>query len=161
LASQAGEADEGTTAVVKAGEQTARNTSRQIAITGQTAPALGPGHVKNMISAVSALQAQESFQLTAQHGLMGRRSPPRGGSDPGAANQQILASSDEELDAADVMAPSAPPADVGKVKKKRKSSKRQRLEEAERFLMSHGIDPRAAAQSGDSKQKQKKKKAKT
>jgi len=161
LSLQAGEADEGTTAVVKAGEQSSRTASRQSAVTGQTAPALGPGHVKNMISAVSALQAQESFQLTAQHGLMGRRSPPRGGSDPAAANQQILASSDEELDAADIVAPSAPTADTGELKKKRKSSKRQRLQEAERFLMSHGIDPRAAAQSGDPKQKHKKKKPKS
>ena len=114
-----------------------------------------------MISAVSALQAQESFQLTAQHGLMGRRSPPRGGADPAAANQQILASSEEELGSADDATPPAPPADKGKLKKKRKYSKRQRLEEAERFLMSHGIDPRAAAQSADPKQKHKKKKAKT
>ena len=146
---------------MKAGEQNSRNTSRQNTNTSQVAPALGPGHVKNMISAVSALQAQESFQLTAQHGLMGKRSPPRGGADPAAANQQILASSDEELDAADVVVPSASSADKSKLKQKRKSSKRQRLEEAERFLMSHGIDPRVAAQSGDPKQKHKKKKAKT
>ena len=58
--------------------------------------AMGPSHVKNMMSAVAALQSQESFQLTAQHGMMGKRSPPRGGVDPGAANQQMLASSDEE-----------------------------------------------------------------
>ena len=115
-----------------------------------------------MISAVSALQAQESFQLTTQHGLMGRRSPPRGGIDLAAANQQILASSDEEVDAASVVPPERSPADKGsKVKKARKASKRQRLEEAERFLLSHGIDPRAAAQSGDSKHKHKKKARKT
>ncbi len=38
------------------------------------------GHVKHMLGAVAALTTQDRFELRpGTHGLMGRRSPPRGG----------------------------------------------------------------------------------
>ena len=120
---------------------------------------MGPSHVKNMMSAVAALQTQESFQLTAQHSMMGRRSPPRGGVDPGAANQQMLVSSDEDAEqepGANALVPSSDDKILRKAKKAQKTSKKRlRLEEAEAFLRAKGIDPHAVASLQDSPRKQK------
>ena len=117
---------------------------------------LSAGHVANMLGAVSALQQQERFELKPQSGMMGRRSPPRGGVDPNAANQMILASESEE----DELGGAAGSADIDsqarrvlKAEKKaakaaRKEDKRRKLEQAERFLLAQGIDPHAAGLSG-------------
>ncbi len=126
---------------------------------------MGPSHVKNMMSAVAALQTQESFQLTAQHGMMGRRSPPRGGVDPGASNQQMLVSSEEEADeeAGDyALPPSSNDKGSRNAKKAEKHSrKRQRLEEAEAFLRAKGIDPHAVATLQDPRKHKHKRKSKS
>ena len=125
---------------------------------------MGPSHVNNMMSAVAALQTQETFQLTAQHGMMGRRSPPRGGVDPGASNQQMLVSSEEDADgeAGDY---ALPPSSDGKGSRKAKkaekhSRKRQRLEEAEAFLRAKGINPHSVAVAQDSRKHKHKRKSK-
>lgn len=132
---------------------------------GEGIPAqMAAGHVANMLGAVSALQQQERFELKPQSGMMGRRSPPRGGVHPDSANQQILASESDEdefgiaVDLGDIesQAKRALKAEKKAIKGARKEDKKRKLEQAEQFLRAQGIDPHAAVLSDKpSKHKEK------
>lgn len=125
---------------------------------------LAAGHVANMLGAVSALQQQERFELKPQSGMMGRRSPPRGGVDPDAANQLILASESDEdefgvaADGGDIdsRARRLLKAEKKAAKAARRAEKSRKLEQAEQFLRAQGIDPHAPALSGKPKKEKSK-----
>lgn len=157
-------APEDTKAAVKA-EVPAVGDKRRRGEGGEGIPQrLEAGHVANMLGAVSALQQQERFELKPQSGMMGRRSPPRGGVGPNAANQAILASESDEDELGglaggediDSKARRLHKAERKAAKAARREDKKQKLEQAEQFLRAQGIDPHAAALSGkQSKHKEK------
>ena len=141
-------------AVVKSDGEAAAGRKRAHSDGPGVAPRLDAGHVANMLGAVSALQQQERFELKPQSGLMGRRSPPRGGIAADALNQQILVSESEDDDGGaasvdlDDQARALLKAEKRAAKAARKDAKRRKLEQPEAFLRAKGIDPHAAAISG-------------
>lgn len=123
--------------------------------------------MKHMLGAVAALRNDERFELKpGTHGLMGRRSPPRGGQAADGANQQILVSdSDEEVALAppDAVALEAHARELLKAEKRaakaaKEARKRKELEAAEAFLRSAGVDPEDLARRHTKKHKEKKEK---
>mmetsp|Transcript_587 Transcript_587/g.1710 ORF Transcript_587/g.1710 Transcript_587/m.1710 type:complete len:297 (-) Transcript_587:90-980(-) len=114
------------------------------------------GHVKHMLGAVAALGQADSFELKpGMGGLMGQRSPPRGGHDIDGRNQQFLVTSSDEENPPAVDLEQQARALLKQEKRSRKERKRKEVEAAEAFLRSAGVDPADAALRPSSKRHKK------
>ncbi|KAK9837431.1 hypothetical protein WJX81_001944 [Elliptochloris bilobata] len=114
-------------------------------------------YIANMLGAVSALQEHEKWEVKHMHGG-GQRSPPRGGADPGAANQQLLVDSDSGASGNEHARGSGGAAAAKAPPSKRK--KLDKLEQAEAFLKAAGVDPDTLKQGLGNKHRKKDKRDK-
>ncbi|EIE24244.1 hypothetical protein COCSUDRAFT_47203 [Coccomyxa subellipsoidea C-169] len=112
-------------------------------------------YVANMLGAISALHQHEKYEVRHVSGG-GQRSPPRGGFDITASNQQLLVDEPDE----DIMVPGASGLDAesSDSSDSEQHRKRKKLKQAEAYLKAAGIDhPFKSSGKKDKKKKLSKK----
>ncbi|KAK9818217.1 hypothetical protein WJX72_008980 [[Myrmecia] bisecta] len=152
---QEGKREDGGAAVPSGRDQLAA-PSKQDKPAARPAPARSKTHIADMLGAMAALQQQEKWELKHVSG-MGQRSPPRGGVDITASNQQwCLEEADEDVQDGRV-APDAGAEPAVSRKLQKKLAKKRELAEAEAFLLAAGLDLPPKSEKRKRKEKKHKK----